>query len=49
MKAKSPDDTNSLQEPTKIVPITEPANGLGTNFTREFPAYSITVLELKAK
>ncbi len=49
MQAGSPDDTNSLQEPTKIVPTTETVDGLGADFTREFPRYSITILELKAK
>ncbi len=49
LKANSPDDTNSIGEPTNIVPAEETVDGLGTDFTREFPAYSITVLELKAK
>ena len=49
LKAESPDDTNSIQEPEKIVPVTEQVNGLGTDFTRTFPPYSITVLELRAK
>ena len=49
LKANSPDDTNSIQEPDKIVPVTEKVDGLGTDFTREFPPCSITILELKAK
>ena len=49
LKADRPEDTNSIQEPARIVPITEKVDGLGTEFTREFPPYSITVLELKAK
>ena len=49
LKGNSPDDTNSIQEPMKIVPVTEKVDGLGTDFTREFPPYSITILELKAK
>jgi alpha-N-arabinofuranosidase len=49
LQASSPEDTNSIQAPKKIVPITEKTKGLGTSFTREFPPYSITVLELKAK
>ena len=49
LKADSPDDTNSIQEPTNIVPGTETVDGLGTDFTRELPPYSITILELKAK
>jgi alpha-N-arabinofuranosidase len=49
LKADKPDDTNSIQEPAKIVPVTENVGGLGTDFTREFPPYSITILELRAK
>jgi len=47
LKANSPEDTNSIQEPDKIVPATEKVEGLGTDFTRDFPPYSITVLKLK--
>ena len=47
MSASSPDDTNSIQEPTKIVPVTSNVDGLGADFTRAFPPYSITVLQLK--
>jgi alpha-N-arabinofuranosidase len=46
---KSLDDTNSIEEPRKVVPRTEKADGLSANFTREFPAYSVTVLKLKTK
>jgi alpha-N-arabinofuranosidase len=49
LKANKLDDTNSLLEPTKIVPVTEKVKGLGTSFTRIFPAFSITILELKTK
>ena len=49
LKANSPDDTNSILEPKNIVPVTENVDGLGIDFMREFPAYSITILELKAK
>jgi alpha-N-arabinofuranosidase len=49
MKADRPEDTNSIQEPQKIVPVSEKADGLGADFIRVFPAYSITVLELETK
>ena len=49
MKANSPDDTNSITDPTHVAPATEKVTGLGADFTREFPPYSITVLELNAK
>ena len=49
LAAASPSDTNSIGEPDKVVPHTENAGGLSANFTREFPAYSITVLKLKTR
>jgi alpha-N-arabinofuranosidase len=49
LKGNTLDDTNSLKEPKKIVPVKEQAKGLGTNFTRLFPPFSITVLELQTK
>jgi len=49
MSAEKPDDTNSINDPTKVVPVTTPVDGLGTSFAREFPAYSITVLKLTKK
>ena len=49
LKAGQKDDTNSIQEPTKIIPVMEKAAGLGAKFTRDFPPFSITVLELKAE
>ncbi|MBP8259630.1 MAG: hypothetical protein KA118_08195 [Verrucomicrobia bacterium] len=42
-------DTNSIQDPRKVVPRTEIVSGLGASFTREFPAYSVTVLKLKTR
>jgi alpha-N-arabinofuranosidase len=49
LAASALDDTNSLEQPQKIAPRTEKVGGLGADFTREFPAYSITVLKLKTK
>ena len=49
MSASSPDDTNSITEPTKIVPVTTKVDGLSADFTRTFPPYSITVLQMKGK
>jgi hypothetical protein len=33
----------------KVVPRTERVDGLGADYTREFPPYSITILKLKTK
>lgn len=49
MSANSTSDVNSITEPMKIVPVTTNVEGLGTNFTRAFPAYSIIVLRMKGK
>jgi len=49
LKGESLDDTNSIQMPEKIVPVTEKVNGLSANFTRTLPPYSISILELKTK
>jgi alpha-N-arabinofuranosidase len=49
LTASSPSDTNSLEQPQQIVPRTEKAQNLSANFTREFPAYSITVLKLRTR
>jgi alpha-N-arabinofuranosidase len=49
LSAKTPDETNSITEPAKIVPVTTNVDGLGAKFTRTFPPYSITVLQMKGK
>jgi alpha-N-arabinofuranosidase len=49
LKADSPDDTNSITAPEKIVPVQSPVKGLGKTFSRSLPPWSITVLELETK
>ena len=49
LAGKALEDTNSITEPDKVVPRTEKVDGLGADFVREFPAYSVTVLKLKTK
>ncbi len=49
LKAENRNATNSIQEPKKVVPVTEKVAGLSTNFTRSYPPCSITILELNAK
>ncbi len=48
LRANGPEETNSITEPTKIVPVTEPLENVASTFSRTFPAWSITVLELTA-
>jgi alpha-N-arabinofuranosidase len=47
LKGSKPDDTNSIHEPEKIVPVSQPVTGIGTTFTRTFDAYSINILKLQ--
>ena len=42
-------DTNSLEEPNKLVPRKEKVRNLSANFTRELPPYCVTVLKLKTR
>ena len=49
MSSSGPADTNSITDPVRIVPVTAKVDGLSTDFTRTFPPFSITVLEIKAK
>jgi alpha-L-arabinofuranosidase len=49
LKADNRNATNSLDDPKKVVPVTEAVDGLGSSFTRTFPPCSITILELSAK
>jgi alpha-N-arabinofuranosidase len=49
LKGENLDDTNTIGQPRKIVPVEEKVSGLSADFTRDFPAFSVTVLKLKAK
>jgi alpha-N-arabinofuranosidase len=49
LRAASPDDTNSIDQPSKIVPVSMRMRGLGKQFTKVLPPYSITILELAAR
>ena len=43
------DDSNTIAEPTKVVPVTSKASGLGKQFSYSFAPYSVTVLVLSIK
>jgi len=49
LTSADPRDTNSITEPTKIVPVTSKASGLGSDFTRTFAPFSINVLQIETK
>ena len=46
LKASSPEATNTITQPTTIVPVDRELPPLASRFTYEFPAWSITVIEL---
>ncbi len=41
-----PEDTNTLEHPAKVVPVTTKIKGLGSRFTQTFAPYSFNVLQL---
>ena len=43
------EDTNTIAEPNKVVPVTSKASGLGKQFNYSFAPYSVTVLVLSTK
>jgi alpha-N-arabinofuranosidase len=49
LRADGPTDTNTIAEPTRIVPVTEPLKNVNSQFSYTFPAWSITVLEITAQ
>jgi alpha-N-arabinofuranosidase len=46
LSSPNPTDTNSISEPTKIVPVSSKMTGLAQTFVRTFPPYSVNVLEI---
>ena len=47
LRAADPKDTNSITEPTKIVPVTEPLKNVASSLHYTFPSWSITILEIE--
>ena len=47
LSSSNPADTNTITDPTKIVPVTSKATGLGNAFTRTFAPYSVNVLQIE--
>ena len=46
MKADNPNETNTITEPDKIVPVEIRVNDLKKTFSRVLPPYSINIMEL---
>ncbi|MCX7048909.1 MAG: DUF1080 domain-containing protein [Candidatus Sumerlaeota bacterium] len=49
LASKSLSDENTVDEPTKVAPVTKKAMGLGQNFDYTFDPYSLTILRLQPK
>lgn len=49
LSADKVDDTNSLNDPAKLMPVTEKVRGLGATFTRTLPKLSVTILKFKTR
>ncbi|RYE16427.1 MAG: alpha-N-arabinofuranosidase, partial [Sphingobacteriaceae bacterium] len=49
LKSDNPEDTNSITEPEKIIPVTTKIKGIKKAFSQTLPAYSITILQLETK
>ena len=46
LTSDSPQDTNTLSDPRKIVPVTTKVSGLGRSFEYRFKPHSVTVLQI---
>jgi len=49
LAAESPEETNSIQDPVKLVPVTTKLSGLDASFTRTLPKFSVTVFKLQTR
>jgi alpha-N-arabinofuranosidase len=49
LASASPDDTNSINDPQKVVPHTAQLEGVSQDFTPTVAPYSITILEISAQ
>jgi alpha-L-arabinofuranosidase len=46
LKGDKPDDTNTIDNPEKIVPVTSKISGIGKSFTRTFDPYSVNIVQI---
>jgi alpha-N-arabinofuranosidase len=47
LSAPANSDSNSIDDPTHVVPIETKLSDIKPDFTHTFPAYSVTILKLK--
>ena len=41
--------TNSITDPTKVIPVESTISGVGATFNHTFPAYSVSILQMETK
>jgi alpha-L-arabinofuranosidase len=49
LAAEKPTDENTLENPTKVAPVTRSLNSAGKDFKHTFPGNSVSILRLKIK
>jgi alpha-N-arabinofuranosidase len=49
LSSAHPEDTNTIGDPKKIVPITRKIDGLATSFVRPIAPYSVNVLRIETR
>ena len=49
IKSDKPDDTNTINNPQKIIPVTTSVKGLKKSFQQIFPPYSVTVMQIQIR
>ena len=47
LKGDKPDDTNSISDPEKIIPVTSKIKAVAKNFTRTLDPYSVNIFQLQ--
>ena len=49
VKSDEPTDTNTIDDPQKIVPVISTVKGVKKNFRESFPPYSVTVMQIQTR
>ncbi len=47
VKGNKPEETNTINDPVNIVPVTTTVKGIGKSFMRTLDPYSVTILQLE--
>ncbi len=49
VKGDKPTDTNTIDDPQNIVPVTSTIKGIKKDFKQTFPPYSVTVMQIQTR